>query len=72
MKRFVYRIQSVMPLIARCFVCQEEADTCCRDLDFGGRFICDECAPHVATAEQFLRRECGLDTPTDDLIEAHL
>lgn len=70
---FVSRIQNVMPARARCAVCLETSDeTRQRDLDFGGRFICPDCLPHDVAAEQFLRRQCRLDTPSDELIEAHL
>lgn len=70
---FVSRIQHVIPGKARCAICGETNDeTRCRDLDFGGRFVCDPCAPFDLAAEEFLRRQCRLDCPTDELIEAHL
>jgi hypothetical protein len=70
---FVSRIQNVMPARALCAICGDtDEQTRFRDLDFGGRFICDDCLEHDNAAEEFLRRQCRFDCPTDELIEQHL
>lgn len=66
------RVQLVLPAVSECCVCNEQAETRCRDLDFGGRFVCDACAGPLVDAEDFLRVICQLASPDDALIEEHL
>jgi hypothetical protein len=65
------RIESILRRTGNCHVCGIKSEVHARDLDFGGRYVCDECLPHLVNAEKVLRG-AGLVPPSDELIEKHL